>query len=148
MAKDEREREIPAPTNLSTVILVTQLEIKYAPDDEYNGDSQWAIVFIQVKGETSGMQAWDANFKRRWSKVEWCNLEALSILQESWFPTHHTGIPAPFSRPLGTVARRAGVLNSSLATGQGLPRPVFVMRAHGGTCGVGHVWRTGGREMV
>jgi len=67
---------------------------------------------------------------------------------ESWVPTHHTRIPAPFSRPLGTVAHRGRVLNSSLATGKGLPRPVFVMRAHGGTCGVGHVWRTGGREML
>jgi hypothetical protein len=71
----------------------------------------------------------------------------VSILQESRVLTHHTGIPAPFSRPLGTVARCARVLNSSLATGQRWPTPVFAMCDRGGTCGVGHVWRAGGREI-
>jgi len=71
----------------------------------------------------------------------------LSIQEESCVLTHHTGIPASFSRLFGTVTRRGRLLNFSLATGQGLPMPVFVMCACGGTCGFGHVWRAGGRDI-
>ena len=71
-----------------------------------------------------------------------------SILQESGVGMLLFGIPASFSTPLATVRVRAGILYSFLGAGQRHPTSVFVTRTRGGTGGVGHVWRAGGRETV
>jgi len=72
----------------------------------------------------------------------------LSIIQESGVLTLHFGIPASFLTPLATVGHCAGVLYSFLGAGQRHPTSVFVTCARGGTGGVGHIWRAGGRESV